>query len=844
MSTRTSIVSEGGGRAAGLELTGGVSTPLPSPSAVGADPDVTISCASFLRPAALLLALLAGAAPAVAQPYVYAVTGRSVTHNLSYLTTLPTRLVTIDPVAGQAIASLTLTGCADATGVAVRTDGVRVFVSCSAGLLAGSVLVIDPVAKQIVTTRTFASAAGGVALTPAGDRLIVPLAGGTAEVLDPASLATIGTINVGAVPGAVTPVLVSNDGATAYIAQPLTASGRLVVASLTGFTVVTTIDFGTDNISGIALTGDGARLIVGHQALKVSIVNTATNSVTATVPVPSQSLPTRGVAADAGSRGFVTSFDSVQVINLASGAIAGEIPRANTNALGMSATRDRLYAAESFASLLTSVNPNTGTVVSSAVVKGGIISLAAPAASPAITANPCTYALSFTPSGTFHEPGSLDPAVSPPRASPVGSNGWRIDVIALPDRCTWTAQSDVPWLTFEYTNGTGPDNVGVTIAPNNTGRQRTGTIAIGGQTLTVTQAGCTNPIVFIDRPIANSNVSSPFEISGWAIDTCAPSGTGMEEVTDARNGYGVSRPDVGAAFGAQFTNSGFGFFDTGEMPGAFQLEQNVYFRDTVTGKLVFGTARAHVLASIAPFGVIDTPAEGATVAGDMGLTGWVMDDIQLLGFPLIYRDALPGEATSPDTFGKVFLGAGTRVTGARPDVQKAFPSYAENDRAGFGAVILTNALPNGGNGTFNFYVLIADQFHITWLGPRTVTADNAHSPQPFGAIDTPGPGQTVSGAILVQGWMLTPGTAMIPTDGSTIDVIVDDAIVGHPTYNLFRPDVQALFPAYTNSNGAGASFNLDTRTLSNGMHTIAWVVRDNAGHASGIGSRFFTVSNQ
>jgi hypothetical protein len=27
------------------------------------------------------------------------------------------------------------------------------------------------------------------------------------------------------------------------------------------------------------------------------------------------------------------------------------------------------------------------------------------------------------------------------------------------------------------------------------------------------------------------------------------------------------------------------------------------------------------------------------------------------------------------------------------------------------------------------------------------------------------------------------------------------------------------------------------------MHTLAWVVRDNQGHASGIGSRFFTVVN-
>ena len=336
----------------------------------------------------VVLAMIAGAAPAVAQPYVYAATGRGVFRGGIHFTTLPTRLVTIDPVAGQAIASLTLSGCAEATGVAVRTDGVRVFVSCSAGLAPGSVLVIDPVAKQIVATRTFASAAGGVAVTPAGDRLVVSLVGGTAEVLDAASLATIGTINVGAVPGTVSPVLVSNDGATAYIAQPLTTSGRLVVASLTGFTVVTTIDFAIDNISDIALTADGARLVVGHRSAKMSIVNTATNSVTATVALPGNSAA-QGVAADAGTRGFATAPSGVQAVTLASGTIAAELPPAGAAALGMSAPRDRLYAARPSTSLLTSVNPTTGTVVSSSVVKGGIIDLAAPAASPAIAANAC-----------------------------------------------------------------------------------------------------------------------------------------------------------------------------------------------------------------------------------------------------------------------------------------------------------------------------------------------------------------------------------------------------------------------------------------------------------------------
>jgi hypothetical protein len=36
---------------------------------------------------------------------------------------------------------------------------------------------------------------------------------------------------------------------------------------------------------------------------------------------------------------------------------------------------------------------------------------------------------------------------------------------------------------------------------------------------------------------------------------------------------------------------------------------------------------------------------------------------------------------------------------------------------------------------------------------------------------------------------------------------------------------------------------LDTTLLTNGVHTIAWGVVDDAGNGQGIGSRYFTVSN-
>jgi hypothetical protein len=134
--------------------------------------------------------------------------------------------------------------------------------------------------------------------------------------------------------------------------------------------------------------------------------------------------------------------------------------------------------------------------------------------------------------------------------------------------------------------------------------------------------------------------------------------------------------------------------------------------------------------------------------------------------------------------------------------------------------------------------------NTTRIGSRTFVGDNANATKPFGAIDTPGQGATVSGTSFVNfGWALTPNPKNIPTDGSTITVYIDGAPSGNPVYNNFRSDVAGLFPGLANSNGAIGFRILDTTTLTNGVHAIAWVVSDSAGEAEGIGSRYFTVNN-
>jgi len=96
---------------------------------------------------------------------------------------------------------------------------------------------------------------------------------------------------------------------------------------------------------------------------------------------------------------------------------------------------------------------------------------------------------------------------------------------------------------------------------------------------------------------------------------------------------------------------------------------------------------------------------------------------------------------------------------------------------------------------------------------------------------------------MVWGWALTPQPALIPLDGSTIQVYVDGAPFGNATYNNYRSDIAGTFPGYGNSNGAVGYYVLDTMNLANGIHTIGWLVTDDLGRTEGLGSRFFWVQN-
>lgn len=236
-----------------------------------------------------------------------------------------------------------------------------------------------------------------------------------------------------------------------------------------------------------------------------------------------------------------------------------------------------------------------------------------------------------------------------------------------------------------------------------------------------------------------------------------------------------------------------------------------------------------------PFGDFSTPMDGSTVYNSVPVTGWVLGDTGIESVK-IYRE---------DGAKLVYIGDALFVEGARPDIEIAYPDFPMNYKAGWGYMMLTNFLPNGGNGVYKIHAIAKDKEGRTAdLGTKTITVYNASVLKPFGAIDIPAPGGTTSGNnYRNQGWALAPLPNKIPINGSTINVYIDGIYVGHPVYNIYRPDIAALFPGYANVNGAGGYIDIDTTIYEDGIHTMHWTAADNAGNIDGIGSRFFIIQN-
>jgi hypothetical protein len=457
---------------------------------------------------------------------------------------------------------------------------------------------------------------------------------------------------------------------------------------------------------------------------------------------------------------------------------------------------------------------------------------------------PCTYTLSAT-SATAAQGGAV---------------GATVNVTANPG-CAWTAVSNSPGMITVASGTPGSGNGTVTYNVSaNLSTFRAGTMTIAGQTFTVSQNGL-GPTMNLDK--------TSLQFGATTSGTTFVAQTSAQIVRMTQSGAGTvtwtatsTQPwlQVAPASGTGSANLSITVVATPGIPaqGSSLGQINLVLTGAGNAPGPIAVTLTTILTgnSALPTGTTDTPLDNQTnVSGAVPFTGWALDDTEV-SMVAVCRAAFGSEVAPIDPncggFAQIFIGFAVFIDGARPDVAGSFPTLPRNTRAGWGFMVLTNMLPNQGNGTYVFQMWAHDrEGRATVIGTRTMTCNNAAAIRPFGAIDTPTQGGVASGAAFVNfGWALAGQPAasgrQIPIDGSTITVIVDGVAVGHPSYNHVRPDIEGLFPGYYNTTGGRGAIGfrmLDTTTMTNGTHTIAWTVSDNLGAGEGIGSRFFTVSN-
>jgi hypothetical protein len=406
----------------------------------------------------------------------------------------------------------------------------------------------------------------------------------------------------------------------------------------------------------------------------------------------------------------------------------------------------------------------------------------------------------------------------------------------------WTVTDTKSWMSASPTSGQNSGTVTVTV--DRTGLSPgtyTGTITVSDSnatnspqtvsvTLEVSGGSGGTPTIQLNRSHLYFGVSGSY-VTGSQTITIANSGTGpLNWSASANNMSWINlSPSSGSNSGVvtvAISNPGL---STGNYNGTITIKDLNASNSPQTVNVTLTVYKPGTTSE--PFGDFATPVHGALVSSSIPVTGWVVDDIDVVSIK-IYN-------------GSNYVGDGVFVEGPRPDVEQAYPTYPKSYQAGWGYMMLTNFLPNGGNGTYTIYAKATDaESHTVTLGSKTITCDNANAVKPFGAIDTPTQGGIASGDRFVNwGWALTPQPNSIPTNGSTINVYVDGVNLGHPTYNKYRADIGSLFPGYENSNGAAGFFYLDTTGYANGVHTIQWTAADSSGNIDGIGSRYFTIQN-
>jgi hypothetical protein len=208
----------------------------------------------------------------------------------------------------------------------------------------------------------------------------------------------------------------------------------------------------------------------------------------------------------------------------------------------------------------------------------------------------------------------------------------------------------------------------------------------------------------LEIPADGASVSSPFSISGWAIDRAAPVGSGNGVGVDFVHVWAIgssasvfvgqisvnrSRPDIATLFGGQFESAGYQMDAATLAPGTYQLV--AFAHSVVDGSFSSSnpvTVTVHAPVSN-PAMSVDTPTANANVTGSFRVDGWAID----LGAPVgagvdaVHVWAIPAGGGSAMFVGVAELG------GPRSDIGALFGAAFAS--SGFSLTVVAGAIAPG-----------------------------------------------------------------------------------------------------------------------------------------------------
>ncbi len=231
--------------------------------------------------------------------------------------------------------------------------------------------------------------------------------------------------------------------------------------------------------------------------------------------------------------------------------------------------------------------PLPGGTYEARVTAVGPTGTTASTASNPFTFTTCAYALSGT------------------SASPPAAGGGTQVTISTASGCTWTAASNVSWVTVGPTSGSGPGTVIASVAANTSTSPRTGTLTVAGQPFTINQAA--------GAVAVPATPSTPSPTSGATSVGTAPTLTwSAAGATSYSVAFGTTNPPPQAAAGLASASYA---------PGSLAAGVTYYWRVVATNSSGSTTGAVWSFTTAAnPTSTLPSPWKSQDV-GTVGLAG-------------------------------------------------------------------------------------------------------------------------------------------------------------------------------------------------------------------------------